>query len=268
MSADEDALVRTLVDLSQRAADLVRRAHDRGFEVSYKGPGDPVTSADREANTFICAELAKLFPDVPRVAEESPEHEYEEYTRAPQAFFVDPIDGTREFVAGSPEFVVMIGYAKAGQAEIGVVSAPLLHKTWFGKRNHGAYLLQQDHATAITTSSVTSLHQATLLVSPPSGDRVDPIVTSLRAGKVQSVGSAGLKGARVAEGAADVYASLGIAGKLWDACAIDALLNAAGGTLTDTSGKALDYRNAELRNDHGLLATNGPLLAQVIARLA
>jgi 3'(2'),5'-bisphosphate nucleotidase len=265
--ADDDVIVRALLDLSARAAELVLKARDRGFEVSYKAPLDPVTTADVAANELICSELAKQFPGVPLVAEESAPESYAAYTESATAFFIDPIDGTREFVGGSSEFVVMIGFATGGRADVGVVCAPLLGQTWFGKHGVGAWSLTGGHAVRIETSRVTNLPEATLLVSPPAS-LTDPVAASLGPGKVQSVGSAGLKGARIAEGSADVYVSLGVAGKLWDACAIDALLRAAGGTLTDTKGRALDYRHARLENDHGLLATNGPLLDPVIARLA
>lgn len=265
MSSDPDFLLRALVDLSSRAGALVRAKREEGFEVRYKGPNDPVTSADLAANELIRSELARRFPDIPVVAEESDPESYADYVRAPRAFFVDPIDGTREFIAGSVEFVVMIGLAEAGRAELGVVAAPVLGTTWFGRRGASAHRLHEGRTTPIVTSAVTTLSEATLLVSQPP---IDPALGWLRPGKVQSVGSAGLKGARIAEGSADLYASFGVAGKLWDACDIDALLHAAGGTLTDTKGRALNYQRTRLDNDDGLLATNGPLLAPVIEQLS
>ena len=79
---------------------------------------------------------------------------------------------------------------------------------------------------------------------------------SLDVATVRSVGSAGLKGVSVAEGSADAYLALGTAGQRWDVCAVDAVVRAAGGRVTDVYGHDLDYRRRSLLNDHGLLVTN------------
>ena len=79
------------------------------------------------------------------------------------------------------------------------------------------------------------------------------------------MGSAGLKGALVAEGDVDAYLAVGVAGKHWDACAMDALVSAAGGHVSDLRGEPLDYRSGELELSHGLLAAN-PLLHEAMRR--
>lgn len=265
--AQEDPLVRELLDVASRAAEVVRRVYTQGFEVQYKGPEDPVTSADRAANELICGELARRFPGVPIVAEESDPDSYAAFQKSEQAFFVDPIDGTREFVARKPEFVVMIGWAQHGKAKVGVVTSPTSGVSWFGRVGQGAFRNEAGETRSITTSDVNVLSRATLLASHRLDDALVPL-PNLPIGKVQSVGSAGLKGSLVAEGTADIYLSPGRAGKLWDACAIDALLSAAGGSLTDSYGHALDYRRQTLDNETGLLATNGPLHDAVLSALA
>jgi 3'(2'), 5'-bisphosphate nucleotidase len=89
----------------------------------------------------------------------------------------------------------------------------------------------------------------------------------LGARSVTALGSAGLKGAEVAGGRAEIYVGTGHAGKRWDACAVDALVTAAGGRFTDLFGDAMDYRAASLVNDRGLVATNGVLHDRVIRTL-
>jgi 3'(2'), 5'-bisphosphate nucleotidase len=268
MTGGEEALVRALLDVARMASELVLEACAIGFEVFYKGPDDPVTSADHAANELICRELAKRFPDIPIVAEESDPGGYAGFEKAPRVFFVDPIDGTREFLAGSDEFAIMIGLAEGGRALAGVVLAPKKDTTWYGSVGTGAFRETSGRSRRIQPSTVENLSDATLLVSHPADDgRIDLATSMVAVGKVQSVGSAGLKGAMVADGSADVYLSPGRAGKRWDACAIDALLVASGGTLTDTNGEVLDYQTSILDNDDGLLATNGRLLRKALAQL-
>jgi 3'(2'), 5'-bisphosphate nucleotidase len=82
------------------------------------------------------------------------------------------------------------------------------------------------------------------------------------------MGSAGLKGAQVAEGLADVYVDTGASTKRWDACAIDALVTAAGGRVSDVTGAPIDYRGPSLANERGLLASNGRLHEAILVKLA
>jgi 3'-phosphoadenosine 5'-phosphosulfate (PAPS) 3'-phosphatase len=85
--------------------------------------------------------------------------------------------------------------------------------------------------------------------------------------QVVPMGSAGLKGALVAEGSVDGYLAVGTAGKHWDACATDALVSAAGGRVSDLWGRPIDYRSPELELSHGLLAANPALHAALQQRL-
>ena len=81
------------------------------------------------------------------------------------------------------------------------------------------------------------------------------------------MGSAGLKGAQVAEAAADVYLAMGGAGKHWDACAMEALVNAAGGRVSDARGRPLQYRAEGMELEHGLVVANPELHQALISRL-
>lgn len=245
------------------------RVYEGDFTIDYKGPDDPVTTADEEANRLICDQLSRRFPTIPIVAEESDPASYGDYTNAERVWFVDPIDGTKEFIAKTGEFVVMIGLAERGEATAGIVYAPVQQTAWLGSKGGGAHVVRGDEVHRIAVSATSALEQSTLLASHPKDDADgERVARALGVGKVQSVGSAGLKGAMVAEGSADLYVSPGRAGKRWDACAIDALLGAAGGTLTDTYGHRLDYRRRDLSNDAGLLATNARLLPSIVEQLS
>ena len=122
-----------LAGIAREAAQIINAVYATPFEVEYKTAHDPVTLADRRANDLICQRLAEEFPGVPVVAEESPPESFADYRGAERVFFVDPLDGTREFVKKNGEFVVMIGLLEAGRPISGVILAPATGVLWAGR---------------------------------------------------------------------------------------------------------------------------------------
>jgi 3'(2'), 5'-bisphosphate nucleotidase len=270
-----------MTDLAHRAAEvalaaareashLVMRVYAAPFEVAYKGKDDPVTRADHESNALLCDRLSRAFPGLPIVAEESDPGTYAGFLGAEAVWFVDPLDGTREFVARNGEFAVMIGLAERGLATLGVITAPAWGRAFVGVVGEGAWEVAADGTrTPIRVSARSSLEGASMVVSR---SRTPPQLAALAAavgGRTPvALGSSGLKAAVVASGEYDIYLQPGRAGMRWDACSSDALVRAAGGLLTDTSGTAIDYATPELTNTRGLLATNALLHGHVIDALA
>jgi 3'(2'), 5'-bisphosphate nucleotidase len=251
------------------AAKIVMRVYATQFAVEYKVGDDPVTAADREANALICERLARAFPGVPIVAEESDPETYAGFSRAPAAWFVDPLDGTREFVARTGEFSVMVGLAEAGRAVMGVVAAPAWDRAYVGVVGQGAW--QTDGGggkSPISVSSCAAMADASVVLSRSHRSaRVDEFVAGLGPRETARHGSSGLKGALVAAGKHDVYFQLGQAGMLWDACATEAVVVAAGGRCTNIDGETLDYAVEVLGLTRGLVASNGALHEPVIEAL-
>jgi 3'(2'), 5'-bisphosphate nucleotidase len=250
-----------LASIARDAGRGILRIYESDFHVDYKGPGDPVTDADREANALICGRLAAEFPGAAIVAEESAAELYAGYREHSHIFFVDPLDGTREYVAKNGQFVVMIGLVVGDVATLGVVYAPTTGTLWCGERGVGAFRVGPDGSEQpIRVSDVAKPEDARVTVSRSRrSERLKRTLLGLGARQVVPMGSAGLKGALVAEADVDGYVALGVAGKFWDACAMDALVSAAGGRVSDLAGKPFDYRAGELELTRGVLAAN-PLL--------
>jgi 3'(2'), 5'-bisphosphate nucleotidase len=263
--AELDALCR----IARDAGALILEVYGRAFHVGYKTPGDPVTEADHAANALICDRLRAEFPDAAIVAEESPEEAYQGYRGTARVFFVDPLDGTREFVAKNGEFVVMIGLLEERQVTLGVVYAPVTGTLWCGAPGIGAERVSRDGAVqAIHVGSVEQPSSARVVVSRSRrAPELERLLQELAPLSVTPTGSAGLKGALVAEGRADAYLSLGPAGKHWDTCAMQAVVCAAGGVVTDARGRQLDYRSAPLDLDQGLVVANPLLHRALLAQL-
>ena len=255
---------------AREAAEGILRVYAAPFDVEYKAKDDPVTVADKQANALLCERLARAFPGVPLVAEESDPAAYAGFGGAEAAWFIDPLDGTREFVAKNGEFAVMVGLAERGRATVGVIVAPAWDRAFVGVVGEGAWEVDGDgRQRAIHVSSRASLAGANFVISRSrSPDRIGAWIASLGAAPPRPHGSSGLKGVLVATGEADVYLQPGRAGMRWDACATEALVRAAGGELTEVGGAALDYRNGEIENARGMVASNGRVHREVIAALA
>jgi 3'(2'), 5'-bisphosphate nucleotidase len=264
------SLVTTLDGVAREAAALIRKVYATNFDVDYKGPSDPVTEADRQANDLICARLAALFPGVPIVAEESEPEAFAGYRTAERIFFVDPLDGTREFVARNGEFVVMIGLVHGDRAIAGVIHAPELGVSWLGEVGEGAFEVDaRGERAPISVSGRPALSEARVVGSRSHRNPdLERTLAQLGAHELIALGSAGLKAAAIARGIADAYVAPHYAGKRWDACAADALVSAAGGRLSNAHGEPFDYRAADLDNDRGIVASNGLLHDAIIERLA
>jgi 3'(2'), 5'-bisphosphate nucleotidase len=264
--ADLERLAR----IARDAGRGIMRVYSGHFQVDYKSPGDPVTDADREANALICARLTAEFPDAAIVAEESSAQSYLGYQERARVFFVDPLDGTREFVARNGQFVVMIGLLVDDRPTLGVVYSPVSDTLWCGAEGLGAYRIDANgKEEMIRVGEVAKPEDARITVSRshPS-EHLKQVLQGINPRLVVPMGSAGLKGSHVADNSADAYLGLGATGKHWDACAMDALVSAAGGRVTDARGEPLDYRSPVLELEHGILAANPALHQSLVSRIS
>ncbi|RYZ02551.1 MAG: 3'(2'),5'-bisphosphate nucleotidase CysQ [Myxococcales bacterium] len=250
------------------AARLIMEVYARPFQVEYKAPQDPVTEADRRANDLICERLEQAFPGVPIVAEESDPQAFSHYRSHDRVFFVDPVDGTREFVDRNGEFAVMIGVLEGPRAVASVIDAPARGEVFAGWVGHGAIRVADGKEQPINVSQVAQVRQGALVGSRSHrSPQLERALADLAPREIRVMGSAGLKGTLVAKGEVEAYVAPGYAGKRWDACAADALVAAAGGILTDTFGDPIDYRAPSLSNDRGLLASNGRVHEELVRAL-
>jgi 3'(2'), 5'-bisphosphate nucleotidase len=253
-----------LVRIAEAAADIVRRHYATKFRVEYKVGDDPVTAADKEANAFIIAELSRAFPGVPIVAEESDPQTFDVRRDARECFFVDPLDGTREFVARNGEFAVMIGLAREGRAALGVVNAPDWHRAWAGDvSSSNAFEIARDGSRReIHVTTVEDPSKARCLVSRSRAtDETFALLASLGVVNVTKLGSAGLKAAAVACGEADAWLQPSAGGKLWDTCGPEAIARAAGGTFSP-----IDYQKGPLELPSIVVASTKALADALVIR--
>jgi 3'(2'), 5'-bisphosphate nucleotidase len=238
------ALMDGLTDLVIEAGAAIL-AVDRGTMATHgKADGSPVTEADLAADRIIAGGLAQLAPLIPALSEERLEAAAPPYGGC--FFLIDPLDGTKEFLAGRDEFTVNVALVNDGTPLLGIVSAPALGLIWRGLVGRGAERLTVVGASIVTTEAIHTRPAPApgepwiVAVSRSHGDCRSEAFIAGRPGAVrQKLGSA-VKFGRVAEGGADIYPRLAPTCE-WDVAAGHAVVVAAGGKVTDSTGAELRF---------------------------
>jgi 3'(2'), 5'-bisphosphate nucleotidase len=237
-------LMEPLTDLVIRAGAAILAVNRRGMKVDGKADGSPVTEADMAADRIIGEGLARLVPDVPALSEERAHLAKSTYHGS--MFLIDPLDGTKEFVAGRDEFTVNLALVMNGAPLLGIIGAPALGLIWRGLVGRGAERLTID-AMAVRAAEPIHVRPTPprgapwiVAVSRSHGDSRTEAFIAERPGATRlTVGSA-VKFGRLAEGAADIYPRLSPTCE-WDVAAGHAIVSAAGGRVTDGLGQDLRF---------------------------
>jgi 3'(2'), 5'-bisphosphate nucleotidase len=234
------ALLEILCGLADRAGEQVAAVYSaKGIATHLKPDRSPLTEADLRADAVIRDGLAHSFEGIPVVTEESIPHELP--AASSRYFLVDPLDGTKEFVARTGEFTVNIALIEEGAAVAGVVLAPALGEMYYAAVGYGAHRRDARGTQRIRTTAYEPRRGLRIVGSRThGGDRLKLWVDSLTMQHTFQPAGSSLKFCRIAEGAADVYPRLGPT-CLWDTAAADCVLQQAGGHVTDLSGSPLRY---------------------------
>ena len=255
--------------LAREAAAIIRQVYETPFSVVQKAAGGgPVTEADKRANELIVKGLHAAFPADDIVAEESTH-------RAPKTnrvWFVDPLDGTREFVDRNGMFAVHIGLAIDGAPVAGVVLAPIQGALWSGAMGEPCVLELGEQRRELTMLPVSNTKDLRLLVSRShKSKKTAAIRDALGITQVKEQGSVGLKCSLLAMGEADLYLHPSDRTSRWDSCAPQAVIEAAGGMLVDFGGQKYGYQGQEIVNSRGLVAcatSTWPMICDTVIRIA
>jgi 3'(2'),5'-bisphosphate nucleotidase len=260
---DEAALLLARVALAAGPGVMAEYAH--GGPARAKGDGSPVTAADEQAEATIRERLAAWAVPIPIVAEEATAAGVP-IAIANRFVLVDPLDGTREFIARNGEFTINVALVERGQPIAGAVYAPALERLWFaGARAFacaaplGADLPPREAWRALAVRAAPPA--LTALASRSHGDSAtEAFLAGLAIADRRAAGSS-LKFCVIAEGEGDVYPRFGPTME-WDTAAGDAVLRAAGGATLSVDGGPLLYGKiaAGLRNG-GFVAWGDPSAA-------
>jgi 3'(2'), 5'-bisphosphate nucleotidase len=234
------AMLDPLTEIAIEAGRAILGVDRERMNTTGKDDGSPVTAADFASDRVIAEGLMRLAPGIPVVSEERTPPFATPYDGT--FFLVDPLDGTKEYVAGRSEYGVNIALIIGGEAVVGVIAAPAIGMIWRGQVGHGAERItiegsRRDCAT-ISTRRFPANWIATVSRSHLD-EKSAAFLASRPGGLTREMGSS-LKFCRIAEGAADVYPRLAPTCE-WDLAAGCAILIAAGGSVLGAAGQPLRF---------------------------
>jgi len=226
----------------------------------------PVTAADRAANAIIVRHVRAAFPEDGVLAEESADDGGR--LVASRFWCIDPVDGTKEFIARNGEFSVMIGLVdrSTGRPLLGVVVEPVNDLVMVAVLGGGAWRVHRDgREEALRVSDRSEASRVRIIVSRSHPDpQTQTVVKLMEPESLTPCGSVGVKIGRIVQDRADVYLNFSGYTRFWDTCAPDIILHEAGGRLTTLEGAVLDYSAASTVNEVPYVASNGACHALLV----
>jgi len=236
--------LESCVAIARDAGSLIMTYFSGEFSTRRKEDNSPVTDADVAANELITKALLKLAPHIPVIAEEDEEKGLEGHELF---WLVDPLDGTRAFVRGEPEFTVNIGLIYKHEPVMGVIYLPPAETMYYGAAGQGAF---RSVGTGKVEAIAARKPAPDGLVITRSKSHMSPeTIAYMEKFKVKQElsGSSSIKFCQVAEGVADLYPRFGRTME-WDTAAGHAILKAAGGRVETKDGKPLLYGKSGYEN--------------------
>lgn len=238
------ALCNVVRRIAHEAGEITLDYFEEGMAMpsDTKGDGSPVTEADRRAEEYIARELRDTISGLPVIGEETfaggvcPDLSNEEYF-----WLVDPVDGTKEFISGSPDYTVNIALIKHHAPVLGVIYAPARGEMYsgYGEGTAARWLESSDNEKPIRVRKPSHGGLTVMASKTRSIEELEVFLSERKVDKIIRKGSS-LKICAIASGKADLYPGLSETCE-WDTAAGQAILEAAGGEIVDLDGNPLRY---------------------------
>jgi 3'(2'), 5'-bisphosphate nucleotidase len=237
------------------------------IEVQTKPDSSPVTAADQAANNVLLGRIRAAFPADGILSEETPD-DGARFSRR-RVWIIDPLDGTRDFLAQTGDFCVHVGLAVDGVAVLGVVYHPVKDALYYARKGGGAFLETNGETrrlTASTRKQPSDLRVGISRLNPDEGLGKCLAASGLAPRAVQM--GASTKHMALARGDLDGVLNLSQSEQEWDTCAPEVVLTEAGCMVTDGDGRPFRYNQKDLFRRRGSVASNGqchPYMLRIIA---
>ncbi|MPZ76640.1 MAG: 3'(2'),5'-bisphosphate nucleotidase CysQ [Deltaproteobacteria bacterium] len=241
--------LETAEEAAREAGSIIMRLFKGKFDVKEKSKNNPVTTADIDANLKIREIILGKFAKDGWLSEEDQDNS--KRLGCSRIWIIDPIDGTKEFIEGVPQFAVSIGFVVDGQPTVAVVYNPAQDLFYKAAVEQGAYLNNKP----IRVSPRSSLDGALLLVSRSEPQRKFQVFVDRC--EIQKIGSIAFRLAKIAGGDGDgtlTFRSI----HEWDICAGSLMVQEAGGKVLEGAGNGLTFNRPEAKH-RGVVAANGAL---------
>ena len=234
-------------DAAIEAGKIILSYYKSDYEIRDKGYHNPVTTADHAADTFLKETLTKDRPEYGWLSEETVDSP--DRLSKDRVWVVDPLDGTKEFIEGVPNFVVSVALVEKGFPIVGVLYNPVTKETFTAAKDEGAYL----DGELIRCTAKENLNDMVILNSRSETRRGLWSPFDGTFGELRAIGSVAYKLGLTAAGKADIFASLRPKNE-WDICAGNCIINEAGGKLIDLHGNPRQYNLKKTLITPGLIA--------------
>lgn len=236
-------LLPAVIQLAQQAGQATLPYWRNAVTVEKKPDNSPVTAADLAANQILMTGLAKLTPDIPILSEEDCAIDLTIRQTWQQWWLIDPLDGTKEFIEGNPDFTINIALIEQGKVIFGVVFIPVTNYCYFGGKGIGAWLINDQGKKQAIHCRKADNKQLSVVASRRHGSEKQQLLLkklqTLVAVSLKNAGSS-LKFCLVAEGNADCYPRFAPTCQ-WDTAAAQGVLEGAGGSVLTETGQPLNY---------------------------
>jgi myo-inositol-1(or 4)-monophosphatase len=252
-------LLQDTLKITRTAGAAIMQYYKSSFDVSDKAPDNPVTDADYAADTLLKEKLRALLPEAGWLSEETVDNP--ERLNNKQVWVVDPLDGTKEFIMGEPEFAISVALVEDGQPILGVIYNPPTDELFYATKGGGAFF--NDKMVQVTER--TKLQGSIINASRSERKRgeFEPFEENFQ---IRTMGGTAYKLARVAAGLCDAAWSRGPKNE-WDICAGVLLVHEAGGRCVNLDDEEFNF-NRPKTLVNGFIADNGHLHDDLIAALA
>lgn len=255
-SSDLQAALEAARSAALAAGALLGPEAGRPHATEAKRDGSPVTNFDLEADRIIQGRLRQAFPEDRIVSEESSDPTLP--AGGGQFWLVDPLDGTREFAAGSPEFAVHIALVTDGRPVVAVVLQPATGTRFEAVAGAGAFRIDADGRCPLAVSDRATLDTLRVGVSRRSpGVRLARLLAESPIGRLAVPQGASTKLTAVAAGELDATLCLHGGERVWDSCAPGLVITEAGGRITDVDSQPFRYGGPDPMHQRGIVTSNG-----------
>ena len=258
MSYDIATDLELAIHAARAAGAIIMKSFRTEQRVTLKAPDQPLTDADLAADAMLKRMLMGNRADYGWLSEETADNP--ERLRRSRVWIVGPIDGTRSYIAGYPEFAISIGLAENERVLLGVVYNPATDELYAARRGDGAW------RAGGARLNVDRAVDARSMVASRSEIRRGELQPFEGRFAITGTGSTAYKMMKVAAGEAQAFVSRGPKSE-WDVCAGALIVEEAGGRATDLKGREILY-NQQQTEIYGILATNGALHSELLDQVA
>ena len=248
--------LQAAIEAGLKARVKIMEIYNKGFDVEIKEDDSPVTIADKTADKIIREHLHNAFPAHAFLTEESEDNE--ERLNNDYVWIVDPIDGTKDFVAKNGEFSVNIGLSYKHKAVLGVILIPVTGEIYYGVEGMGSFYLKNKDAKPVKIHVNDKTKDLTTLTSNFHHNQNEIDVLNKHSDVITKQVHVGatIKGCWIACGKAEHHYRYSSNTKEWDTCAMQVIVEQAGGYLLKFDGTPIRYNREDVYNRDGYIICN------------